>query len=84
MRRSIARINVSMIRSDGPVGQFGRAVGSPAVPCCISDFDVFQHSLEDSREFHIHVLITALLGKFLGQSIARSFFRRVALHYGML
>ena len=44
-------------------GCFRRAVriadGLPATPCRISDFDVFQPSLEDSREFRIHVIVPA-------------------------
>ena len=48
-----------MIRSDAPVGRYGFADGLPAMPCRISDFDVFQPSLEDSREFRIHVIVPA-------------------------
>jgi len=55
----IARVEESMIRSDAPVGRYGFADGSPAMPCRISDFDVFQPSLEDSREFRIHVIVPA-------------------------
>lgn len=73
MRRStdIAHDRVGMIRSGSPAQRFGLADGSSVMPCCISDFDVFQHSLEDSREFYIHVILpTASIGKSPGRSAA--------------
>ena len=83
MRRStdIARVNKSMIRADFPVGRYGSAEGLPAKLRCISDFDVLQSSMEDSRVLHTHVMETAtLLGKFPGRWLARFPCRRVALH----
>lgn len=70
-----------MIRADSPAGRYGSAEGLPAKLRCISDFDVLQNSMEDSRVLHTHVMETAtLLGKFPGWSLARFPSRRVALH----
>jgi hypothetical protein len=70
-----------MIRADAPVGRYGPAEGLPAKLRCISDFDVLQSSMEDSRVLHTHVMETAtLLGKFLGRWPARFPYHCVALH----
>ena len=82
-RRStdIARVNKSMIRADSPAGRYGSAEGLPAKLRCISDFDVLQSSMEDSRVLHTHVMETAtLLGKFPGRWLAHFPCRRVTLH----
>jgi hypothetical protein len=70
-----------MIRSDASVERYGLAEGLPAKLRCISDFDVLQSSMEDSRVLRTHVMETAtLLGKFPGWSLTRFPCRRVALH----
>ncbi|KAM0703871.1 hypothetical protein Q7P35_008876 [Cladosporium inversicolor] len=54
-----------MIRSDASVGRYGLAERLPAKLRCISDFDVLQSSMEDSRVLRTHVMETAtLLCKF--------------------
>jgi hypothetical protein len=83
MRRStdIARVNKSVIHVDSPVGRYGSAERLPAKLRCISNFDVLQSSMEDSRVLRTRVMETAaLLGKFPGRWLARSPYRRVALH----
>jgi hypothetical protein len=77
----IARVKKSMIRADSPAGRYGFAEGLPAKLRCISDFDVLQSSMEDSKVLHTHVMESAtLLGKFPGRWLARFPCRRVALH----
>jgi hypothetical protein len=83
LRRStdIARVDKSMIRSDAPVGRYGLTEGLPAQLRCISNFDVFQSSMEDSRVLRTHVMETAtLLGRFPGWSLAQFPSRHVVLH----